>query len=229
MHRPPTSPCTVPVELAGRPDHGPRQLRRRPRLPAGTAPIFDVEPRRRPDRDCSGLTVPTLNIPITHPGRRPHRHRLRAPLHRLRHHPADTAGRADLTIWGFPESTRTRRAIPEGAPGNPPAARDWPSANCNPQCTPAIPNSLSSTTRPPARGSPWPPSPDGRDLPGPRSADADSSPIRRPRAATTDPSSRSCSGDPTTKETDSPSGLDFDAQRATVPRRRRLPSCVKTA
>ena len=80
----------------------------------GTAPIFDLEPAAE-QTALFAFIVPDPRHPDQHPGRGPHRRRLRPALHRLRTSPRSTplAG-ADLTFWGFPADDQPRRpTLPE--------------------------------------------------------------------------------------------------------------------
>ena len=135
-----TSPCTqCPPALPGRPDHGPRELRRRSGQPARHR--ADLRPRSAAttSRRSSRFIVPTLNIPINDPGHGAHRRPTTACASRSPTSPSWRRWRERrLIFWGFPAEPSPRRAaLPQGRPrANPPAARRARTRAASPQPTP---------------------------------------------------------------------------------------------
>ena len=109
----------VPPVLPGRPDHAPRELRRRPRLPARDRPLYDLDPgEAQPAR--FGFIVPILNIPITIPVtvRTATDYGLRFTVSNITQ--LTPLAEARMIFWGFPsEEGHDAQRFAKGAPGNP--------------------------------------------------------------------------------------------------------------
>ena len=131
-------PRPVPVQLPGRADHGLRQLRRQPELPARHRAALRPRARRPIRRRCFAFIVPTLDIPITIPVavRTGDDYGLRFTV--SGHHPADAAGRRRPHLLGLPGRHRPRRrTLPEGLARQPAGCPGLADTGCIATPTPA--------------------------------------------------------------------------------------------
>ena len=132
LHRGGLRPDGMPAQLAGRPDHDPRQLRRQRRFPARHGAALRPEAAGRSRRHASRSS----SRPSTSRSRSRSRcgppDRLRPALHRLRNHPADPAALRDSSPSGaFPATPRTTRSASRRArPANRRAAPGSTDASC---------------------------------------------------------------------------------------------------
>ena len=183
----------VPAARPGRSDHDPRQLPRQPELPARDGTDLQRQHRRRRSGPVH-LQRADPEHPDRDSGRRAFRHRLRAALHRLRHHPDRSLSEVDMTVWGFPASNiHNPDRFPAGSiAGTRPAAPAWRTR----VASPPPPNGRPCRT---CRSPATPPSAGGRcrrtSTSRPTSGRACSStgrlPIRRRRNANARPSNHS--------------------------------------
>ncbi len=182
-----------------------------PAVLLGTAPLFNVLPQ--PDQTALfQFTVPTLNIPISIPVtvRTGTDYGLRFTVSDITQ--LTPLAKVNLTFWGFPSSgAHAGGRFPTGAPGKPAGCPGLPNASCNPEPT------TSSNPNVPLIDNPTHCS--DSDLVTTLDVETYQDPGTLTHAESSYPAIGGCEKEtfkpllqasPTTKETDSPSGLNVN-------------------